>query len=227
MEMVRRQQLIALLLFLRITHCQAITDEYEIKHYEKAYDYNALKSLLFAHSHELDIEKISHGEVITHLEKQNLFIMKKAGDVIGFVAFYSVNQYLLTFFIQRLGIINGIAIAQPYEHKGYGKKLLLFALDKLKKEGCTNARLRVMNDNMGAQKFYERNHFIKVRQKDRESIYNLSLPCVQENRTKYGNIIQRYPETCLSGVSFLVLLYLLWKWHVSLNHITHQTTQDI
>ena len=44
--------------------------------------------------------------------------------------------------------------------KGYGKLLLSKAIDELKKLGFKNILLWVLEDNMNARKFYEKNGFV-------------------------------------------------------------------
>ena len=47
------------------------------------------------------------------------------------------------------------AIVPEKQRQGYGKKLLLYVLDILKKEGIKQLTLEVRESNVGAQKLYE------------------------------------------------------------------------
>ena len=58
------------------------------------------------------------------------------------------------------GEIPSIYIHPDYYHKGYGKKLLTYALDQLRIDGYMNCYLWVLSENSNAIKFYEKNGFV-------------------------------------------------------------------
>lgn len=61
--------------------------------------------------------------------------------------------------LSNWGEIPSIYLHPNYYHKGYGKNLLNYALDKLKNYGYSNCYLWVLSGNNNAKKFYEKNGF--------------------------------------------------------------------
>ena len=58
------------------------------------------------------------------------------------------------------GEIPSIYLHPDYYHKGYGEKLLTYALDKLRIDGYVKCYLWVLSENANAIKFYEKNGFV-------------------------------------------------------------------
>lgn len=58
-------------------------------------------------------------------------------------------------FNPKNGLISNIGVDPRQRGKGYGKQIMLFALNQLKREGCKHARLRVHVKNKPAIHLYE------------------------------------------------------------------------
>lgn len=61
--------------------------------------------------------------------------------------------------MQGWGEIRSIYVLPQHFYKGYGKKLLSFVLSELRNNGFEKVYLWVLEDNMQARNFYERNGF--------------------------------------------------------------------
>ena len=83
----------------------------------------------------------------TLIEKaSNIFIMSIDGKLIGSVAIYG-NE------------IDDLIVAKEYQNKGYGKKLLLFAIAKMQLTNMTPILLHVADWNQNAINLYLNNGF--------------------------------------------------------------------
>lgn len=79
-----------------------------------------------------------------------IYIMRDTAteDFIGFVTFYRLSFYK--------GQILFVSVNKAFQGKGYGRKLVEFALDKMKKMGMIKATLFTRLDNTKARTLYER-----------------------------------------------------------------------
>ena len=75
-------------------------------------------------------------------------------DIIGYVG--------ISILYERSEITT-LAIKEEYQRKGYGKKLLSYAIDIAKSKGCEVVALEVRVDNTVAIRLYEDFGFIRVR----------------------------------------------------------------
>lgn len=57
------------------------------------------------------------------------------------------------------GEIISLYVLPAYFNQGYGKKMLVYVVDQLRKEGFDNIYLWVLEENQQARRFYERNGF--------------------------------------------------------------------
>ncbi|NLW43355.1 MAG: GNAT family N-acetyltransferase [Tissierellia bacterium] len=62
--------------------------------------------------------------------------------------------------MQGWGEIISLYVLPEYFYKGYGKKLLEFAVSELKSQGFNDTFLWVLEENRQGRDFYERNNFI-------------------------------------------------------------------
>lgn len=61
------------------------------------------------------------------------------------------------------GLVSNVAVDRRQRGKGYGRQLMLFGLEQLKKKGCEQAYLRVHVENEGAIRLYESLGFTKAK----------------------------------------------------------------
>lgn len=79
-----------------------------------------------------------------------IFLLKKEGVLIGSVAVYD-NE------------IDDLIVAKEFQGQGYGKKLLLFAVSKMQKDGAASISLHVADWNKNAIQMYLNNGFVIVK----------------------------------------------------------------
>ncbi|WP_434297673.1 GNAT family N-acetyltransferase [Clostridium sporogenes] len=88
----------------------------------------------------------------------NLFKVKEIYEdsiSVGCIVYGKARDEMLT----KCGEIVSIYIHPDYFRKGYGQKLLDFALADMKKDNYKNIYLWVLKENKNAQLFYEKNGF--------------------------------------------------------------------
>ena len=76
----------------------------------------------------------------------------------GFVAIEKANESL--FYMERL------AVLPEYRHAGYGKKLMDFVCDYVKKENGAKVSIGIMNENRILKKWYQDYGFIEMEIKE-------------------------------------------------------------
>jgi len=79
------------------------------------------------------------------------FFVWKGDEIIGVLSFNSDQ-----------GLITNVAVAPTHREKGYGRRIIAFALRKLRRAHCQIATLRVHKDNVAALHLYEAFGFQKV-----------------------------------------------------------------
>ena len=79
-----------------------------------------------------------------------IFLLKKEGVLIGSIAIYD-NE------------IDDLIVAKEFQGQGYGKKLLLFAVSKMQKDGAASISLHVADWNKNAIQMYLNNGFVIVK----------------------------------------------------------------
>jgi ribosomal protein S18 acetylase RimI-like enzyme len=79
--------------------------------------------------------------------------------------FYFANEGQRTVGIINLneskGLISNIGVDPAMRGKGYGRQMMLFGLDQLKRSGCKEAYLRVHVNNTPAIRLYESLGFVR------------------------------------------------------------------
>lgn len=95
-------------------------------------------------------------EIIDNTETGDIIVAHDAGQIIGMVnLLYTVSTALGA----RVAILEDMVISSEYRDKGVGSKLLNYALDFAKSQGCQRVTLLTDDDNTGAHRFYERHGF--------------------------------------------------------------------
>lgn len=87
---------------------------------------------------------------------RNTTVATADGRIIGFCGYGKARDADVPDFC---GEIHGIYVLRPYQHDSIGKRLLEYAKDQLREQGCTMAYLWVLQGNTRAIQFYERNGF--------------------------------------------------------------------
>lgn len=108
---------------------------------------------------QLDSEKRAERFKRDLVEYKNTYyyIAESDGKVIGVLALHKSRDLDL----EQAGEINSIYLLPGYWNKGFGKQMMAFAVEKLKKLGFSLISLWVLEDNQRAKAFYEKSGFIK------------------------------------------------------------------
>ncbi len=119
-----------------------------------------LLNVLFSQEAEFkpDSEAQSRGlsAIIDNAETGDIIVAHDAGQIIGMVnLLYTVSTALGA----RVAILEDMVISPNYRDKGVGSKLLKYALEFAKSQGCQRVTLLTDDDNIGAHRFYERHAF--------------------------------------------------------------------
>ncbi len=115
-------------------------------------DFKEIKKLI---KQEFPYHKITEKQYFEKIKKNNLkvFCGKQKKEVIGYI---EIKFFPETTETSR---INAIAVKQKFREKGFGKKLLMHAINYLKEIGIENIVLIVLKENIQALKFYKKNGF--------------------------------------------------------------------
>ena len=129
----------------------AISEELQLRNYEPS-DYEEYRRIyeesFFRMRSSLGLKREcckSFEELLQN--KDNIFIMEENGNITGSVAVYG-NE------------IDDLFVAGEYRKKGYGLKLLEYAVSYLRKSGCDRIILHVADVNKEALSLYLANGFI-------------------------------------------------------------------
>lgn len=95
--------------------------------------------------------RLKHSEIF-------VFVSREKNELTGFVDFSLV---------QAIGRINGFSVKEKFRKKGYGQKLLQFAVEFMKENGAEKIHLLVKTENAVAKKMYKTAgfHFTKMHPK--------------------------------------------------------------
>lgn len=99
--------------------------------------------------------------------KLKIKVMRKNNSFVGFVAYYKKSFYE--------GQILFLVVDEKYRGKGFAQILLNYALNQLKKEGVSRARLVTRTSNLKAQALYKKEHFNEYARDDGYVYYEKSL----------------------------------------------------
>ena len=90
-------------------------------------------------------------------DRENYLVAEDDGDVLGYVL---VHQNIpLASHAHVLGI-NGLAVAPAAQGRGVGRALIEAAVTEAARRGATKVQLRVLGENPGARRLYERCGFV-------------------------------------------------------------------
>ena len=94
--------------------------------------------------------------LVRHLKVgMSLYGMSCGASLAGCVAIKESKAEKSVFFIERL------AVAPDKRHRGYGARLLSFALNQIRKSGGTVASIGLMDNNEKLKKWYVKNGFVQ------------------------------------------------------------------
>jgi ribosomal protein S18 acetylase RimI-like enzyme len=90
-------------------------------------------------------------------DRENYLVAEDGGEVLGYVL---VHQNIpLESHAHVLGI-NGLAVAPTAQGRGVGRALIEAAVEEASRRGATKVQLRVLGENAGARRLYERCGFV-------------------------------------------------------------------
>jgi ribosomal protein S18 acetylase RimI-like enzyme len=84
-----------------------------------------------------------------------LYGMSLGTKLVGCVAFKKSKAHSLVFYIERL------AVAPEERHRGYGDKLLAFAIEQIEERGGTTASIGLMDNNARLKEWYNSKGFVQ------------------------------------------------------------------
>ena len=86
----------------------------------------------------------------------NIFVARKNNELLGMVnLLYTVSTALGA----RVALLEDMVVSSSARGSGVGSKLIEFALDHARKQGCKRITLLTDNDNIDAQRFYINHEF--------------------------------------------------------------------
>jgi len=94
--------------------------------------------------------------IIDNAEAGDILVAHDAGQIIGMVnLLYTVSTALGA----RVAILEDMVVSPNYRDQRVGSKLLKYALEFAKNQGCQRVTLLTDDDNVDAHRFYERHGF--------------------------------------------------------------------
>jgi len=103
-----------------------------------------------------EAQSLGLSAIIDNAETGDVIVAHDAGQIIGMInLLYTVSTALGA----RVAILEDMVVSDTYRDKGVGSKLLKYALEFAKSQGCQRVTLLTDEDNVGAHRFYERHDF--------------------------------------------------------------------
>lgn len=99
--------------------------------------------------------------------KMKIKLLCDKGESVGFVTYYMESSFQ--------GKILFLAIDSKFHGKGYGRKLMQYAIEQLKQMGAKTVKLFTRHENVRAQKLYESLGFISEGTDDYGIFYRKKL----------------------------------------------------
>lgn len=94
--------------------------------------------------------------IIDNTDTGDILVAHETGQIIGMInLLYTISTALG----ERVAILEDMVIADSHRDRGVGSKLLDYALEFAKSQGCQRVTLLTDLDNIGAHRFYERHGF--------------------------------------------------------------------
>lgn len=91
--------------------------------------------------------------------KLKIKVIRDSGKMAAFITYYRQSP--------QTGLIQFVSVNKDFRGKGYGKKLVTYAVDEFLKMGCTEIKLTTRTNNIWAQRIYDRFGFVQYRRDDR------------------------------------------------------------
>ena len=199
---------------------------YTLEPYDAQRDWPSIEKIIKDNASHLAYESLGCPEGTTkkYIESKDCTIMvaRLDNNTIGFVSYRFNNLSVLTFHIERSGIIELLGVDSVYRRKGAGRALLERACKELETQKVQHISLSVNVNNCGARALYEKCDFkcvveseqlvLRAKQLSARLKLPLQLPYRKETNTPanelaQGNIIQRYLKNSLAVVSVAVAAY--------------------
>lgn len=94
--------------------------------------------------------------IIDNTDIGDILVAHETGQIIGMInLLYTISTALG----ERVAILEDMVIADSHRDRGVGSKLLDYALEFAKTQGCQRVTLLTDHNNAGAHRFYERHGF--------------------------------------------------------------------
>jgi GNAT superfamily N-acetyltransferase len=94
--------------------------------------------------------------IINNQDVGDILVARHSGKVVAMVnVLYTVSTALGG----RVGILEDMVVLASYRESGVGSKLLCYAIEFARNNGCKRISLLTDSDNDGAQRFYQRHGF--------------------------------------------------------------------
>src|SRR3989338_10675941 len=96
---------------------------------------------------EFAYKNLSKEKIAERIKRPEITVFKKTvgREMAGFVEIE---------IFQEMAMINALSVKEPYRRKGFGRELLMHAVEFLKESGVKTARLFVKKENEKAKKLY-------------------------------------------------------------------------
>jgi len=106
----------------------------------------------------LEIQRKALLKIITQPEVGDILIIQKENEIVGMVSLlYTISTALGG----RVALLEDMVVSPSARSQGIGTKLIDFAIQIAKEQGCKRITLLTDGDNTQAHKFYEKYGFTK------------------------------------------------------------------
>ncbi len=124
-------------------------------------DLCTLLSILFTQESEFKPDLIAQeqglSELLSDAEKGHILVARSKDKILGMVCLlYTISTALGT----RVALLEDMIVAPQGRGKNIGSELIEFALEFASAQGCARITLLTDQDNVGAQRFYEKHGFV-------------------------------------------------------------------
>jgi ribosomal protein S18 acetylase RimI-like enzyme len=202
------------LIVLVQSNAYAMHENAEIVPFQEERDFPAIQKILNDYPGELRYESLGYAAGTTEKyiksPKYKTDVLRVDDTTVGFVNYAADNFTLLTFHLNRYGVLHLLGVDKDHQKQGFGKLLVRHAVKELEKLKAPNLSLTVKRDNIAARTLYEKEGFAtrfadlshlppelqaKFATLPMPYTKNLDIPA---DELPKGNIIQQYPGTSLA-----------------------------
>ena len=191
------------------------SEQTSIEPYNHNRDFVAVQQILDTNQNYLRYESMGFPQDTTeqYIESHNFStdVLRVNNQTVGFVNYHMEHLTLLTFYIHSAGCIHLLGIDFEHQGKGYGKKLMLHAIEKMEQNNMASASIAVKKSNTKAQKLYESCGFTIAISLDDDFYYKKNLD-VPEDKLPQGNIIQRNKKISTAIASLAIAGLVSWNY---------------